>query len=69
MVTVDEGQLSLTVTDDGVGVAVGVGEAPEGHGLRNMETRAQNLGGSFAVAAAPSDGTTLQWKVPIPPLT
>ena len=69
VVTVDEGQLSLTVTDDGVGVAVGVGEAPEGHGLRNMETRAQNLGGSFAVAAAPSDGTTLQWKVPIPPLT
>lgn len=56
----DEHHLSLLVSDDGVGVS---GES-RGHGLRNMEARAERLGGSFELRPD-TTGTTLEWRVPI----
>ena len=55
-----DGCLTLRVSDDGVGV-------PEGgrrSGLRNLQTRAEKLGGDFRLGPGPSGtGTTLIWRV------
>ncbi|WP_035806886.1 GAF domain-containing sensor histidine kinase [Kitasatospora mediocidica] len=59
-----EGELALTVTDDGVGL-------PEGgrrSGLGNLAERAARLGGTFRAEAAPAGGTRLEWRVPLPEL-
>ncbi|WP_330300681.1 sensor histidine kinase [Streptomyces sp. NBC_00503] len=58
-----DGVLTVTVTDDGVGL-------PEGgrhSGLRNLAERAEALGGRLIVSArgAEGDGTRLEWTVPI----
>lgn len=68
--------LTLTVTDNGVGLA----EEGRRSGLRNLEQRAQALGGGFTArrrdadrgsgatgdAGSPIGGTVLTWKVPVP---
>ncbi|WP_329361800.1 GAF domain-containing protein [Streptomyces sp. NBC_00669] len=55
------GTLTLTVCDDGVGIAPRVPRS----GLRNLAERAQGLGGSFQVGPAPERGTRLLWRVPL----
>jgi signal transduction histidine kinase len=57
------GELVLGVCDDGVGPP-GPDE-PRGHGLDNMATRADKLGGSFAIGPASPRGTDITWRVPI----
>jgi signal transduction histidine kinase len=55
-------ELTLTVRDDGVGIA-----DPQRHsGLGNLEDRAATLGGSLQVARHPDGGTELSWHVPLP---
>jgi len=57
-----DGELALTVTDDGVGL-------PEGgrrSGLANLAERAAMLSGSFQAGAGPRGGTRLSWRVPLP---
>jgi signal transduction histidine kinase len=55
------GGLTLTVRDDGVGIA-----DPQRHsGLGNLEDRAAKLGGSLRVARHPDGGTELSWRVPL----
>ena len=54
-------ELSLTVLDDGVGLAAGAGES----GLRNARRRAQELGGTLELAARESQGTAFTWRVPL----
>ena len=56
------GELTLTVTDDGVGIPDGVARS----GLKNIEERAAALGGSFAQDVPPGGGTRLTWCVPLP---
>ncbi|MEU8514679.1 GAF domain-containing protein [Kitasatospora sp. NPDC048722] len=54
--------LTLTVTDDGVGL-------PEGgrrSGLANLADRASALGGTFTARTRPEGGTELVWRVPLP---
>ncbi|GAA3012535.1 two-component system sensor histidine kinase [Streptosporangium longisporum] len=53
--------LTLTVTDDGVGLP---GEGKRS-GLRNMTDRATALGGSFEAGASATGGTRLVWRVPL----
>lgn len=54
--------LLLRVSDNGCGVPA----AARSSGLRNMRERAQLLGGSCEVTAAPGGGTTIVWQVPLP---
>ena len=62
-------RLSLTVRDNGVGIAAHVpaGDAPRrGHGLRGMAERVAEAGGRFDVATAPGMGTALTMSFPLP---
>lgn len=53
--------LTLTITDNGVGLP----EEGRRSGLRNLDQRAQALGGGFSARKGESDGTVLVWKVPV----
>jgi signal transduction histidine kinase len=63
-VSADRGELVLTVGDDGVGPCAAPGS---GFGLRNMESRAAALLGTFAVRANNPRGTLVEWRVPVGP--
>jgi signal transduction histidine kinase len=65
-VTVDvsarAGRLLVVVVDDGDGfVAAAV---REGSGLKNLRSRAEELGGTFAIDAGQGTGTTISWEAP-----
>ncbi|MCW2794502.1 MAG: hypothetical protein JWO76_3600 [Nocardioides sp.] len=60
-VHVDQDELRLTVTDDGVGLAPGGTES----GLRNARRRADSLGGSLELTALVPRGTAFVWRVPL----
>jgi signal transduction histidine kinase len=57
-----EGCLTVRVTDDGVGIPAGGRRS----GLRNLRSRAENLGGEMRLGPASADGTgtELVWRVP-----
>jgi len=58
-------RLELTIADDGVGLS------PErrqhGIGLRGMEERVRELGGTMTIQAVPGSGTTVAIRLPLPP--
>ncbi|MEU3403622.1 GAF domain-containing protein [Streptomyces sp. NPDC006670] len=60
-----DGNLTLTVTDNGVGLPAGGRRS----GLRNLAERAERLGGRMEVAARGDGepGTRLEWQVPLAP--
>ena len=58
--TVQGGNLLLTVADDGVGVR----GAPDGAGVAGMRERAGMVGGRLAVGARPGGGTEVRLVVP-----
>ena len=55
---VDGPWLTLLVRDNGVGFATTVGP---GRGLRNLRSRARELGGDVTVEATPGRGTLVRW--------
>ena len=59
--TSDADEVSLTVTDDGAGIAPGGRES----GLHNLRQRAAHLGGSLEVTRAEPTGTRLLFRVPV----
>ena len=61
-VVVADGQVRLTVVDDGIGPPAE--HAPRGNGLRNMERRANALGGRFALRPSAPHGTVVEWHAP-----
>ncbi|MFJ4534258.1 sensor histidine kinase [Streptomyces nigrescens] len=61
VLTVDDA-VTLTVTDDGVGV----GAARHTGGLANLRARAEMYGGRLTVGAPASGGTRLVWSAPLP---
>ncbi|MGZ4625276.1 MAG: PAS domain-containing sensor histidine kinase [Kineosporiaceae bacterium] len=63
-VAVDDGSLTLTVEDDGVGIAPG---AERGTGLVDIRERARDLGGDSDVEDREGGGTRLRWTVPLRP--
>jgi signal transduction histidine kinase len=54
------GQVSIEVTDDGVGP----GESPRLSGLSNLRERAESRGGTFEIGHGSGGGTRLIWSVP-----
>ncbi|MEV5714582.1 GAF domain-containing sensor histidine kinase [Amycolatopsis mediterranei] len=57
-----DGDLLVEVSDSGVGMP----EAAARSGLRNLERRAAEAGGSFRVERPACGGTRLMWTVPVP---
>jgi signal transduction histidine kinase len=63
VVAVDTTEVTLRVTDDGVGPPV-PGQ-PRGHGLDNMQARAARRKGAFTIGPADPQGTVVEWRVPV----
>ena len=57
------GQLELWITDDGAGFIPD--EVPSGMGRRNMEARAQEVGGTCVITSTRGSGTTVLCAVPL----
>ena len=55
-------RLRMVVRDDGCGLGDPSGD---GRGLRNLESRARALGGTFTAGAGADGGTVVRWEVPI----
>jgi signal transduction histidine kinase len=63
IVTIENDWLLFSLIDDGVGISDG---PSAGNGLRNMATRAANLGGTCRVIRREKpSGTLLEWYVPL----
>jgi signal transduction histidine kinase len=58
---VDDDSVTLTVTDDGVGLPADGRRS----GLANLDARARTLDGTFTAHRAPEGGTELSWRVPL----
>lgn len=59
-VSVDEHSATISVHDDGCGIPVGGRRS----GLRNLESRAETLGGMMSIRSEAGD-TTVRWEVPL----
>jgi signal transduction histidine kinase len=59
----EDGDLVLTVTDDGRGFDTAT--TPRGSGLQNMADRLDALGGSVQIESAPGRGTTVSGRIPV----
>jgi two-component system, NarL family, sensor histidine kinase DevS len=58
----------LEVTDDGQGFDLEKANKVVGHGLANMQTRVQNVGGDIDITSSPGEGTSiLAWVPRLPP--
>lgn len=64
--TVEDGQLCLSISDDGRGFAVD-GTRPRSFGLVGMHERALMMSGSLQIDSRPGEGTTLTVRVPLDP--
>lgn len=62
--SVDRGQLVLTVSDDGRGIP-DMGPGLSGIGLLSMRERASAFGGRFAAIGAEGSGTTIEVSIPL----
>jgi signal transduction histidine kinase len=58
---VDDADLLLVVSDDGTGI----GAAERRSGLANLQSRAENRGGSLTLSPPEIEGTRLTWKIPL----
>jgi signal transduction histidine kinase len=62
VVAVEGDWLSFSLLDDGVGIDDG---PSAGNGIRNMSTRAENLGGTCTISRRDPHGTIVEWRVPL----
>jgi signal transduction histidine kinase len=58
---VEDGELGVTITDDGRGGA----DPGRGTGLRGLDDRVAAIGGSLEVGSAPGGGTTVRVRLPL----
>jgi len=65
-VVVDDANVCITVTDDGVGPGTRTrsATAQTGHGLENLTTRANRHGGSCELRPGEDGGSVLDWRIP-----
>jgi len=68
-VFVEYGSLVVRITDNGGGLTTTAhsSDGLSGHGLGNMQSRAEAHGGSLRVDAAATGGTELTWSATLPP--
>jgi len=59
----DVGGITLAIADDGLGLPTD-SEPVQGHGLRNMQTRAESIGATLTVGPRTGGGTVLQLHYP-----
>ena len=60
-VSIDDGQLTVMITDDGVGL----NQPSRNSGLRNLQERAERRGGSMTLDDQPEGGLRLVWSIPV----
>ena len=61
-----EGEIYLTIADDGDGFDLETAELGRGYGLPNIKDRAERLGGVLHIESALGVGTKLDIKIPLP---
>lgn len=61
------GEVTLEISDDGVGFDPGMLQATPGFGLRGLIERARGFGGWAEISSAPGRGTTVMFSVPTNP--
>ena len=59
-----EQMITLTITDNGQGFEPAAGETQHGVGLRSMQERVQELGGSLVIESTPGEGTRVYVSFP-----
>jgi PAS domain S-box-containing protein len=65
VIAVDEGNVVMTVTDDGVGPPADPRQVQAGHGLKNLHQRANSFSGTCALdGRRDGPGAVLTWSVP-----
>ncbi len=62
-ISLENQQMSMEVADNGLGFDPAA--ATERNGLRNMQSRAERLGGELSIHASPGQGTTLHLRFPV----
>jgi signal transduction histidine kinase len=62
-IAIENDQCWLTVIDNGCGIAPD--RRDQGHGLKNMRTRAEGLQGGMELRSDSDGGTSLRWHVPL----
>lgn len=55
------GELTVTITDDGVGIPA---DAVNRNGLHNLRSRAESLGGHMEITSNAGTGTSIRWSIP-----
>ena len=65
--TPQEQIIALTISDNGQGFAPAQVETQHGFGLRSMQERVHELGGTFLIESAPGQGTRVQVSFPYVP--
>ncbi len=58
-------EVSLRVSDDGVGLPPGAEAKPGHYGLRGLRERVEGLGGTFTLATPPEGGTVVEARLPL----
>jgi signal transduction histidine kinase len=60
----EDGHVTISISDDGVGFDADEQQSSVHRGLRNMRLRTQRLGGMFDVESKPGAGTTVRVRMP-----
>jgi signal transduction histidine kinase len=60
-VRIDEGQLCLSIRDDGVGGA----DPTRGSGLIGLKDRVEAIGGKISIESPPQEGTRIEVELPV----
>jgi signal transduction histidine kinase len=61
-----DGELVLTVRDDGAGFSPDTSHKPNSYGLIGLRERVYLLGGKVRIDSAPDDGTRIEVRLPLP---
>ena len=61
----DVNELRLMIADDGKGFDVKKSRSSKSHGLRNMQERSAEIGGTFKLSSQRNKGSAIHLRVPI----